>query len=161
VATKGWAVSMAPIVAAFGVGLVVVLLATPLVIRFSRRHGLYDRLDARKNHTGRKPRLGGIGMFLGLVLAMAAGVVMDGRYTLIKTLTLAAGFLPVFAVSLWDDIRSRPWWLKLAAQAVGAIAFAPVEPPPSRHFFRRGMVVRHHCLLAASHDQCHELHRWA
>jgi UDP-GlcNAc:undecaprenyl-phosphate/decaprenyl-phosphate GlcNAc-1-phosphate transferase len=109
---------------AFGVAFLSVLLATPVVIRFSARHGLYDRVDDRKSHVGEKSRLGGVGMLVGLVLAMAAGLVVDGRYTVSKALALSAGFIPIFAVSLWDDLRSRPWWLKLLAQTAGSIVFA-------------------------------------
>jgi len=122
--------NVASVVAAFVVGLVAVLVTTPLVIRFSRRHGLYDRLDFRKSHSGETSRLGGVAMFIGVVLAMAVGLLVEGRYTVAKALMLGGGFGLVFAVSLWDDIRGRPWWLRLLAQAVGATAFAAVTVHP-------------------------------
>jgi UDP-GlcNAc:undecaprenyl-phosphate GlcNAc-1-phosphate transferase len=122
--------SIVPVAAAFTVAIGVVFLATPLVIRFSRRHGLYDRYDHRKSHSSETSRLGGVAMFLAAVLAMATGLLVEGRYTVAKTLTLGLGFSLVFAVSLWDDIRGRPWWLRLLAQAIGATAFAVVTVHP-------------------------------
>jgi len=122
--------NVAAVVVAFVVGAVAVFLATPPVIRFSQRHGLYDRLDFRKSHSGATSRLGGVAMFIGAVLAMAAGLLVEGRYTVTKALMLGVGFSLVFAVSLWDDIRGRPWWLKLLAQAIGATAFAAVTVHP-------------------------------
>jgi len=122
--------SVPAVVVAFAVGAVAVFLATPPVIRFSQRHGLYDRLDFRKSHSGATSRLGGVAMFIGAVLAMAAGLLVEGRYTVHKALLLGAGFGLVFTVELWDDVRGRPWWLRLLAQAVGATAFAAVTVHP-------------------------------
>ena len=122
--------NVAAVAVAFVVGMGVVLAATPIVIRFSRRHGLYDRLDHRKSHSGETSRLGGVAMFVGTVLAMGVGLLVEGRYTAIKALALGAGFSLVFAVSLLDDIRGRPWWLRLLAQAVGATGFAAVTVHP-------------------------------
>jgi UDP-GlcNAc:undecaprenyl-phosphate/decaprenyl-phosphate GlcNAc-1-phosphate transferase len=120
----------AAVAVAFGVGMGVVLLATPQIIRFSQRRGLYDRFDHRKSHRGQTSRLGGVAMFLGAVLAMAAGLLIEGRHTVAKVLELGAGFSVVFTVSLWDDIRGRPWWFKLLAQAIGASVFAMVYIHP-------------------------------
>jgi len=115
---------------AFVVGTAVVLLATPQVIRLSHRLGLYDRIDHGKSHRGLKPRLGGVAMFVGAVLAMAAGLLIEGRYTFVKAVISGVGFGLVFVVSLWDDIRGRPWWLRLIVQAIGATAFALVTVRP-------------------------------
>jgi len=114
----------------FGVGMSVVLLATPQVIRFSRQFRLYDRIDYRKIHTGQTSRLGGVAMFGGAVVAMAAGLLVNGTYTVTKAAALGAGFSLVFAVSLWDDLRGLPWWVRLIAQAIGAAVFAALTVRP-------------------------------
>jgi UDP-GlcNAc:undecaprenyl-phosphate/decaprenyl-phosphate GlcNAc-1-phosphate transferase len=119
-----------PLAVSFAVGMSVVLLATPHVMKFSERLGLYDRVDQRKIHGGRTSRLGGVAMFGGAVVAMAAGLLVDGVYTVTKAAALGAGFSLVFAVSLWDDIRGLPWWVRLIAQAIGAAVFASVTVRP-------------------------------
>lgn len=118
--------------AAFVVGLAVTLLLTPLVVRMCRHYRLYDRVDERKQHDRPTPRLGGIAMFVGLVAAMIVGLVLFGHYRPGKAVLVSAGFAPIFLVSLWDDLRSLPWWVRLAVQTVAAVVFAAAVDPVVR-----------------------------
>ncbi|MGD9941352.1 MAG: MraY family glycosyltransferase [Clostridia bacterium] len=86
------------------------LVFTPLVIWLCHRNGWYDRLDLRKIHSGRIPRLGGVAIFVSFSLAFSAGSVLgivnrnvqgwSGNFLLVALATLA-----VFAAGLVDDFR--------------------------------------------------------
>jgi UDP-GlcNAc:undecaprenyl-phosphate GlcNAc-1-phosphate transferase len=127
----GVAVSLAS-PAAFVIGLVVTAILTPLVIRLSHHYRLYDPVDARKQHGNRMPRLGGVAMFVGLVAAMLAGLVLFGHYRLGKAVLVSSAFAPVFLVSLYDDLRSLPWWVRLLVQTAAAAVFAAAVDPVVR-----------------------------
>lgn len=111
----------------------VVLVLTPLLARLGRRYSIYDQADDRKIHPGGISRLGGIGMLAALGLAGLASTYW-GSYPFTGRLTcgLSAGIAPVFLVSLWDDLNSLPWWVKLSMQLAGATLFAVLVPPMNR-----------------------------
>lgn len=106
---------------------------TPLVIRLARQYRVYDRPGERRVHLRATPRLGGVAMVLavlfgGVAAMLAGGYFFQGRFAR----ALMIGYGPIFVVSLWDDIRSLPWWLRLAAQAAGATAFVLLLGPMQR-----------------------------
>lgn len=100
------------------------LALTPLAKRLARTIGAVDHPDDRKVHKKPIPRLGGVAVVTAFVLvcaAMLAGLVPVPRLPQADFLrTLAFGLLPVFAVSLLDDVRPQRAWVRLAAQASGA-----------------------------------------
>jgi len=111
----------------------VVLGATPLVIRLARRYSIYDRRDDRKTHPEGISRLGGIGIIAALGLAgLAAMAYGDYHFTGRLASGIAVGLAPIFLVSLWDDLSGSSWWVKLFVQAGGALAFALIVPPIDR-----------------------------
>ena len=57
------------------------LLLMPLVIRFSHRKKWYDIPDKRKIHTGLIPRLGGVGMFLSVVVVVILSSILYSHLT--------------------------------------------------------------------------------
>jgi len=117
----------------FLVSAIVVGAVTPMLIRLARNRGLYDRVGERKVHDSDTPRLGGLAIFIGIAAA-GAGAMLWGDYHFTGRLAraLSFGILPVFTVSLWDDLRPLPWWVKLSAQTAGATLFAVLIPPIER-----------------------------
>lgn len=107
-----------------GVAAVLALALTPIAKRLALAVGAVDLPDERKVHKTPIPRLGGVAVVASVLvttLLVVTGVVpipKEPRISLV--LAIAAGLLPVFAVSVWDDIRPRRALLKLAAHTLGA-----------------------------------------
>jgi UDP-GlcNAc:undecaprenyl-phosphate GlcNAc-1-phosphate transferase len=102
------------------------LVFTPLVIWLCRRNGWYDRLDPRKIHTGRIPRLGGMAIFAAFLLSFIAGLVLGtgnrrGQYWSSDLLLLALAVVAVFAAGLVDDFKPVRARYKFLVQLVAAI----------------------------------------
>jgi UDP-GlcNAc:undecaprenyl-phosphate GlcNAc-1-phosphate transferase len=104
-----------------------------LVYRLSKRFRLYPKIRARDVHTRPTPRLGGIAMFLGMLVAMgvaallpAFGIVFAEPNAIIGLLLAS---LIVVAIGVADDIWDLDWTLKLAAQilAAGVLAWQGIQ----------------------------------
>ena len=105
------------------------VLATPLVTRVAGWLGAIDRPDQfRRIHKGATPRLGGLGLGFGLVLAL--GLIVAGNYlhewdgypkwlASLVPIGLAAGI--VLAVGVVDDAREIGPRVKLLGQAAAVI----------------------------------------
>jgi len=93
---------------------VVTALVTPLSMRFAHAVGAVDKGGGRRIHTGDIPRLGGIGVFAGVYASFLATRSLNTPGGV-----LLFGALPVFAISLFDDIVGVSATLRLAVQ-VGA-----------------------------------------
>ncbi|MFO7637690.1 MAG: MraY family glycosyltransferase [bacterium] len=105
----------------------------PLVLRLARQYRLFDWPDERKNHLAATPRLGGIAMALailfgGIAAMLWGGYPFQGRFIR----ALLVGYGPVFAVSLFDDVRPLPWWVRFAVQLAGTTAFVLLLGPIQR-----------------------------
>jgi UDP-GlcNAc:undecaprenyl-phosphate GlcNAc-1-phosphate transferase len=98
---------------------VLALLLTPGVRALGRRWGLVDVPGQRKIHTESVPRLGGVGVTLAAVLALA-GAVVAGAADVEGWRPVLLGGLVVFAVGLWDDLRPVRPAVKLLFQVAGA-----------------------------------------
>jgi UDP-GlcNAc:undecaprenyl-phosphate GlcNAc-1-phosphate transferase len=102
------------------------LVSTPLVIWLCHRRGWYDRLDSRKIHTGRIPRLGGLAIFASFALAFIAGSVLgigklNGQSWSGDFLPVTLAIVIVFAAGLVDDFKPVRARLKFIIQLVAAI----------------------------------------
>jgi UDP-GlcNAc:undecaprenyl-phosphate/decaprenyl-phosphate GlcNAc-1-phosphate transferase len=108
-------------VLSFAVAVVVTLALTPVVRVLARRWDLVDAPGQRKIHTVSVPRVGGVSVTLGVVLALLA-VVRAGRVPedLRAWSPVLLGGALVFAVGLCDDLRPRPVWVKLGVQLAAA-----------------------------------------
>jgi UDP-GlcNAc:undecaprenyl-phosphate GlcNAc-1-phosphate transferase len=119
---------MLSIVAVFVLAVLVTALLTPLVRRAALAAGAVDLPGARRVHTRRVPRLGGIaiviGFFVPLVILFAlrthAALAFFARDRI--TLGLLLGALLVLAAGLFDDIKGLGAKAKLAIQTAAAIA---------------------------------------
>ncbi|MFL5616082.1 MAG: glycosyltransferase family 4 protein [Gemmatimonadaceae bacterium] len=117
------AVLAIPFVAAF----LTSLLMVPPVMRLAiRKHWLDEPDGIRRGHARAVPRLGGVAIFAGVLLAFGVAPLL-GKLSnavpavphLTSALLLASAIL--FALGLWDDLRGVPPLAKLAGQALAAL----------------------------------------
>jgi UDP-GlcNAc:undecaprenyl-phosphate/decaprenyl-phosphate GlcNAc-1-phosphate transferase len=113
------------------VGALVTLLVTPLVRRFALARGLVDCPGGRKVHTQPIPRLGGVGIFAGVMVAVGlqavgeanqwwSGTILGGGTAQVRILSVIAGLTLIFVVGLIDDLFTlSPGW-KFLGQVVAA-----------------------------------------
>ncbi|MEP7305903.1 MAG: MraY family glycosyltransferase [Acidobacteriota bacterium] len=102
---------------------------TPVVAAWSRRYGLVDRPNARRNHSVPTPRTGGIAIAISCLVPVAILVVSPLNAADSVNLPLIVSLLPatfvVFATGLLDDIVPMNAWQKLIPETVAAcIAYA-------------------------------------
>lgn len=101
----------------FLVSLAICAGATPLVIRLAHQRRLFDHPDERRVHKYPIPRLGGIAIFLAIILATWLLFPGDSRLT-----GLQIGLILIFTVGLVDDLYSLPPTIKLLGQITAATA---------------------------------------
>ena len=101
------------------------LALTPLAKRLAVRLGAVDLPNERKVHKVPIPRLGGVAVVLAfavVVVVVLGGLLPVPRMpNLERQAILLLGLLPVFVISLIDDIRPLRALPRLAAQVVGAV----------------------------------------
>ena len=100
----------------------------PIILRFAHNNGLYDSLDARKNHNGNIPRLGGLGIFIAfatmivsLILIQPDEIARQLAASTNRLWPLAISGMVMHIIGLIDDIKPQSARLKLAVQIVAAI----------------------------------------
>lgn len=98
--------------------LIATLAATGLVLKFLRRHAIFDHPNKRSSHTGLIPRGGGIAVVAVLMVTWAIVSTPDNRFE-IGTVLLAA--LLLAGVSWIDDLRSLAPGIRLLAQAAAVL----------------------------------------
>jgi UDP-GlcNAc:undecaprenyl-phosphate/decaprenyl-phosphate GlcNAc-1-phosphate transferase len=100
---------------AFAVALVIGWLLVPLTERFARRIGAIDVPKERSLHSVPTPRLGGLAMLAGAVVAglLFLPFVEQNR-------AILGGALAIAVIGLVDDVRELPAGVKLAGQFVAA-----------------------------------------
>jgi UDP-GlcNAc:undecaprenyl-phosphate/decaprenyl-phosphate GlcNAc-1-phosphate transferase len=95
----------------------IVLVLTPAVGRVARVLGVVDEPgEKRRMHLRAVPRLGGLGIFLGIFVPALAFLHLGGPYR-----GILLGAAVAMTVGMVDDFRGLPWWLKLAGQGTAAI----------------------------------------
>ena len=91
--------------------------ATPVVKSFARRVGAMDvPKDARRMHDHPIPRLGGLAMFLGFILAV---LLFADITTPVRGILL--GSVLIVIIGVIDDIVSVKYWIKLLVQIAAAV----------------------------------------
>ena len=88
---------------------------TPIMFRLGHRLGLVDQPAERKIHWEPTPRIGGLALYLGFVVAVVANSILVDWMIAI----LVSGSL-LLVVGLLDDKWELPAWVKLSAQVGGA-----------------------------------------
>lgn len=100
----------------FLVALAVVLVLTPGVGRIGRVLGIVDDPGERRRlHVRPIPRLGGIAIFLGVLVAALAFLQLHGVWR-----GIVLGAAVAATVGFLDDFRGLPWWAKLGGQGAAA-----------------------------------------
>lgn len=104
----------------FVVGLVVTLVAVPIVRRIAVSCAIYDRPDGGlKPHSRPIPYLGGVAMYLGWLAACVCGAALQPGARDGLLFAAAAGTL-LMLTGLIDDVRSLSPSVRLVAQALAA-----------------------------------------
>ena len=124
------------------------LSATLLLRKIAPRVGLVDRPASRKLHAEPMPLGGGIAIFLGVTMVVAAGAIvlpaLDGHVEwlpevvkknidlmsdkLPTLLAVMGGSLVILLVGMFDDIRGLSPWVRLAVEAVVAAGLFLLSP---------------------------------
>lgn len=115
----------------FGTAMLVTLVATPLAKKIAIRLGAVDKPSKRRINKREVPRMGGIAIFLSLIVAACVQwigtmyfgwpvVIMPGRFSTVNYYMLASSFLVIFITGAIDDVfQLRARW-KLLGQVVAA-----------------------------------------
>src|SRR3954463_4272009 len=117
------------VVVPFFAALLTTLLMVPPVMRLAiSKHWLDEPDGLRRSHSRPVPRLGGVGIFAGVVLAFGAAPLIGLLFGAAPAvpplpsagaLILASGIL--FLIGLCDDLRGVPPLAKLAGQTLAAV----------------------------------------
>lgn len=102
-------------IVAFSVALAVSYFLTPHVKRLAIRAGALDTPDARKVHTEPIPRMGGLAIYAGFLLAVLASVHINR-----ELFGIILGGTVILAVGVIDDLKPLPARVKLFGQIVAA-----------------------------------------
>ena len=103
-------------VVAFIVALAVAYLITPTIKDLAVKAGAMDAPDARKVHTKPIPRMGGLAIYLGFVLAVIASMHINR-----EVMGLLLGGTVILIVGIVDDLKQLSPKVKLAGQILAAI----------------------------------------
>lgn len=100
---------------AFMIALAVAYLITPHVKRIAIKAGAMDAPDARKVHTRPIPRMGGLAIYAGFMLAVLASLGVNR-----EIIGLLAGGTVILIVGIIDDLKPLPARVKLLGQIAAA-----------------------------------------
>lgn len=104
-----------------------------LLLRLSKRYRLAPDVRARDVHVNPTPRLGGIAMFIGVIVAFGAASLQsefDNLFESSNQIWAVLGACALIAiVGVLDDLLDLDWMIKLAAQlaAAGLLAWQGVQ----------------------------------
>jgi UDP-GlcNAc:undecaprenyl-phosphate GlcNAc-1-phosphate transferase len=94
----------------------VTFLAVPMTIWLSKSFNAIDHPEARRVHTQPTGRLGGIAIYLGVMIAL----LLNAMYYRIDLLPYFLGSLVIIIIGIWDDIVSLHPLVKLVGQITAA-----------------------------------------
>ena len=91
------------------------------VIKFCNKHGIYDKTNARKVHTGNVPRLGAVGFVSGYAVGMILFLILNfNTIQWTRFLPLFISGLIIFIFGILDDFVELPAKTKLFVQCISA-----------------------------------------
>lgn len=107
---------------AFLIALFVALIATPAVIVLAAKTGAMDAPDARKVHKGPMPRIGGLAIYCGFMVAILAMLNFAELTQEIANgvIGLLLGGTLIVIIGLIDDYKNLPAKVKLLGQIMAA-----------------------------------------
>jgi UDP-GlcNAc:undecaprenyl-phosphate GlcNAc-1-phosphate transferase len=100
----------------FVVAMTVTMALIPPLMRFAGQAGIVDRPEARKVHSAPIPRVGGIAMAAGVLLALALWGHFDHRLQ-----AFCAGVLVLLVFGVWDDRATLGASTKFVGQAIAVL----------------------------------------
>jgi UDP-GlcNAc:undecaprenyl-phosphate GlcNAc-1-phosphate transferase len=111
-----------------GVAAVVTFGLALLIWKLSTRFRLYPKIRERDVHTRPTPRLGGVAMFFGVLVAFAVGSQLPQLSIVFsdpgKILAVLGAAAIIVAIGVVDDIWDLDWLTKLAGQIIAAALLA-------------------------------------
>lgn len=107
-----------------GISAIVTFGLAVLIWKLSTRYRLYPKIRERDVHTRPTPRLGGVAMFVGMVVAFGAASQVP-QLSLVftepgKVLGLLGAALIIVLIGVADDLWDLDWLTKLAGQIIAA-----------------------------------------
>ncbi len=115
----------------FAIALAVTAALVPLVRSFAIKHDIVDKPGPRRVNKKPIPRLGGVAMFLGLIVALCVEFILEysglwngpffaGGFVNTRLFGVAIGFAFIVIVGALDDIYSLPPLVKFIGQIIAA-----------------------------------------
>lgn len=104
-----------------------------LIWKLSHKYRLYPKIRARDVHTRPTPRLGGVAIFLAIIVAFAVGSQLPPLALIFaqpqQVLAVLAAALLIVLIGVADDIWDLDWFTKLAGQILtaGILAWQGVQ----------------------------------
>ena len=104
-----------------------------LVLKLSHRYRLYPKVRERDVHTRPTPRLGGIAMFIGILVALGVASQLESMSLIfsepLKIWGIVAAALIIVLIGVADDIWDLDWMTKLAGQFIagGVLASSGIQ----------------------------------
>ncbi|WP_436232314.1 MraY family glycosyltransferase [Conyzicola nivalis] len=104
-----------------------------LILKLSHRYRLYPKVRERDVHTRPTPRLGGIAMFIGMIVAFVVASGLPSMSLIfsepLKVWGLFAAALIIVLIGVADDIWDLDWMTKLAGQIIagGVLAWSGIQ----------------------------------
>ncbi|MDQ1560704.1 MAG: UDP-GlcNAc:undecaprenyl-phosphate/decaprenyl-phosphate GlcNAc-phosphate transferase [Actinomycetota bacterium] len=104
-----------------------------VILKLSHRYQLYPKIRSRDVHTQPTPRLGGVAMFLGVLVAMGVASLVPQLQPVFEDpeqiLTILAAAFVIVVLGVIDDIWDLSWLTKLAGQIIvaGILAFGGTQ----------------------------------
>lgn len=110
------------------VSAVVTFGASIVVYKVSHKFRLYPKIRERDVHTRPTPRLGGIAMFLGIMVAFGVAYLASSQFAPLRLvfsnptqiLAILGAALLIVAIGVADDLWDLDWMTKLAGQFIAA-----------------------------------------
>lgn len=111
-----------------GVAALVTFALALLIWKLSTKYRLYPKIRARDVHTRPTPRLGGVAMFFGVLVAFAIGSQVPQLSIVFsepgKILAVLGAAAIIVGIGVADDIWDLDWLTKLAGQIIAAALLA-------------------------------------
>lgn len=123
---------LSTVILSFITPVVISLIVTPWVIKFAKFIGAVDAPGARKVHTRITPRIGGLSIFISVLLSLILLLVFNPQFShvlfenLEVSIIVGGGLLTVFLLGFWDDMQPLKPGIKFSVQFLiaGIIYFA-------------------------------------
>lgn len=93
-----------------------VIIVTPFVIKLALKIGAVDQPNKRKVHVKPMPRIGGLAIFIGVII----GYFLSGVY-FIPITAISLGGMVILLLGIWDDLKTLSAKTKLIVQMFAAI----------------------------------------